>query len=251
MSTRPSTSDATALLTALRREAASRALDLVGVVAAAAYDQAAPAGHRIADVWAGARVAVVVGNAGPRFWGAFRQAFPGPLPPGGEGDPLDAFTVKSVAPLRALLRDGGHAERTVYPFFGAADHALSFRSLASAAGFGAMSVLGLVLHPAFGPWIATRAAILTDAPLEPTRPLDGFDPCRDCPAPCIAVCPGDAFPGGSWSAEACLEAKRTQPACRASCLSRIHCVYGPEYGYGPEEMAYYSTARIAAGIGKC
>ena len=236
----PGSSEVSGLLTTLRREAAGAGLDLVGVVDAAAYDGAAPAGHRLGDLWSGAGVAVVVGSAGPLFWRRFRSARPGALPRRGEGDPLDAFTIRSVAPLRAMLRARGFAERTVYPFFGA-DHALSFRALASAAGFGAMSVLGLVLHPAFGPWIASRAAILTDAPFEPTRPLDAFDPCRDCPAPCIAVCPGGAFPEGRWVAEPCLAAKRTLAACRSSCLSRIHCVYGDEYRYGPEEMAYYST----------
>ncbi|MDP3939451.1 MAG: hypothetical protein Q8R92_15130 [Deltaproteobacteria bacterium] len=228
------------LLTALRREAAGRGLDLVGVVDAAAYDRAAPSGHRIGEVWPGTGVAVVIGSAGPLYWSRFRVARPGTLPPKGQGDPLDDFTIESVAPLRAMLRAAGYAEQTLYPFFGA-DHALSFRALGSAAGFGAMSVLGLVIHPAFGPWIAARAAILTDAPLEVTRPLDSFDPCRDCPAPCIAVCPGGAFPEGRWAAEPCLAAKRAQEVCRSSCLSRIHCVYGEEYQYGPEEMAYYST----------
>lgn len=229
------------LVTALRREAAGRGLDLLGVVDAAVFDRAAPAGHRLGEVWPAARTAVVLGNAGSLFWSRFRQARPGPLPREGEADPLDDFTRASVAPLRAMLRDRGHAERTVYPFFGAADHALSFRELATAAGFGAMSVLGLVLHPAFGPWIAARAAILTDAPLPPTRPLDAFDPCRDCPAPCVEVCPGEAFPGKQWSAEACLAAKQALEPCRASCLARLHCVYGEEYRYGPEEMAYHST----------
>lgn len=229
------------LLAAIRREATVRGFDLVGVVDAADYDAAAPPGHRIGDVWAGACAAIVIGNAGPRFWDRFRGEQKGRLDRVEGEDPLDAFTVRETAPLRALITEGGFTERTVYPFFGATDHALSFRELGIAAGFGVRSVLGLVLSPVYGPWIASRAAVLTDAPLAPAGRQARFDPCTTCPAPCIDVCPGDAFPGRQWSPQACLTAKSRLEPCRTRCLSRIHCVYGSDYRYTPEETAYHDT----------
>lgn len=246
MSDRRVTSETEGLLAAIRREAAARGFDLVGVVDAAAYDAAAPPGHRIGDVWAGACAAIVIGNAGPRFWNRFRGEHKGRLDRVEGEDPLDAFTVRETAPLRALLTEGGFTERTVYPFFGATDHALSFRELAIAAGFGVWSVLGLVLSPVYGPWLASRAAVLTDAPLVPTGRHESFDPCTACPAPCIDVCPGDAFPGRQWSARACLTAKSHLEPCRTRCLSRIHCVYGSDFRYASEEMAYHNTTPLPA-----
>ncbi len=241
MSSRPLASEPEGLLAAIRCEAGSRGFDLVGVVDAAVYDAAAPAGHRIGDVWEEAHAAIVIGNAGPRFWNRFRGEHKGRLDRAKGEDPLDGFTVRETAPLSAILAERGFTERTVYPFFGATDHALSFRELAIAAGFGVWSVLGLVLSPVYGPWIASRAAILTSTPLAPTGRLESFDPCSACPAPCIDICPGDAFPGRQWSARACLSAKSRLEPCRQRCLSRIHCVYGSEYRYAPEEMAYHGT----------
>ncbi|MFQ5457517.1 MAG: hypothetical protein ACE5FC_03540, partial [Myxococcota bacterium] len=229
------------LLSAIRREAAARGFDLVGVVDPAAYDASAPAGHRLGELSADARAAVVVGNAGPALWRRFRCAHPGILDRRAGADPLDDFTRAEIAPLLQLLEARKFAVSAFYPFFGATDHALSFRELGIAAGFGVWSVLGLVLHPVYGPWIAVRAALLTGAPLHPTGRLDGFAPCRDCPAPCIAVCPGGAFPDRQWSAAPCLAAKARLDPCRTQCLSRIHCVYGASHRCEPEEMAYHST----------
>jgi hypothetical protein len=225
----------------LRAAASGAGLNLLGVVDAHAYDAAAPAKHRLRDAWSPARSALVFGSAGPAFWDRFCDHLGAPPLRSADAHPLDAFTIACLKPLRALVHRQGLAERTLYPFDGARDHAVSFQKLAMAAGFGAQSVLGLVLHPEFGPWVAARAAILTDALLRPTKPLSAFDPCNGCASPCVDACPGDAFPDHQWSASICLEAKRTVDACRQTCLSRINCVFGHGSRYSAEEMAYHST----------
>jgi epoxyqueuosine reductase QueG len=228
-------------LEALRAAAANWGLNLLGVVDAERYDARAPAPHRISDVWPAARTAVVIGSAGPAFWDRFIARVRGTGPIAAGPDPLDAHTVDIVEPLAQMVRAQGHTVRAVYPFYGAAGHSLSFQKLSIEAGFGVDSVLGLVLHPKYGPWVAARAALLTDALLPASGPLSGFDPCGPCPAPCITACPGSAFPERRWSAPRCLEAKRALEACRASCSARLHCVYGREHRYAREEMAYHSS----------
>jgi epoxyqueuosine reductase QueG len=235
------TSDTRTLLAAVRTAGAPWGLDLVGAVDARAYDATAPVGHRLSDVFPGVRGAVIVGNAGPAFWERFRERISHAPALARRSHPLDAHTVEVMEPLRALFRERGLAERTVFPFYGARDHALSFRRLAMAAGFGVDSVLDLVLHPQFGPWIATRAAVLTDVLLVASGPIEGFDPCTRCPAPCIAACPGGAFPERRWSALLCLEAKQTLTPCLNTCLSRTHCVIGAAHRYPDDAMAYHST----------
>jgi len=227
------------LLDDIRPQAAAWGLNLAGVVDAQAYDADAPTGHRITDVWPAARSAFVLGSAGPFFWERFRERVAHDPSLARRPEPLDAHTVDAVAPIVEMFRSRGIAARPLFPFFGAADHALSFQRLAVRAGFGADSVLGLVLHPEFGPWLAARAAILTDVPLPLSDPLGGFDPCTGCPAPCIAACPGGAFPEGRWAASRCLDAKRSLDPCRASCLARIHCVFGVAHRYPDEAIAYH------------
>lgn len=59
------------------------------------------------------------------------------------------------------------------------------------AGLGCIGRNNLLLSPAFGPRVRLRALLL-EADLEPSGPPD-FDPCQSCPAPCLRVCPQDAF----------------------------------------------------------
>ena len=232
---------ATRTLEGVRVAAAKWGLNLLGVVDAGSYDARAPAPHRIRDVWPAARTAVIIGNAGPAFWDRFIARVEGEGGIAAGPDPLDAHTVSIVEPLAELFRAEGHRVRVAYPFYGVTDHSLSFQKLSIEAGFGVDSVLGLVLHPDYGPWVAARAALLTDAPLPPSQTLSEFDPCGPCPAPCITACPGSAFRERRWSATRCLEAKRTLEPCRASCASRLHCVYGREHRYSDAEMAYHSS----------
>ena len=241
MSTNLCTSDTDSVLAAVRAAAAPWGLNLIGTVDARAYDAAAPAGHRLTDVLPDAQSALLIGNAGRAFWERFRDWISREPARARRAHPLDTYTVEVVETLRPLLRARDFTERTVYPFYGASDHALSFQRLAMAAGFGVDSVLGLVLHPEFGPWMATRAAILTAAHFRASGALEGFDPCTHCPAPCISVCPGGAFPGRRWSSSLCLQAKRTLDSCRETCLSRIHCVFGAGHRYSDDETAYHST----------
>ena len=223
-------------------EAAAWGMNLAGVIDAEAYDSGAPAGHRLRDAWPAAGSALILGSAGPLFWERFlaRRAREPAL--ARLDDPLDAHTVDVVAPIVTLFREQGVAARAVFPFYGAQDHALSFRCLSFRAGFGADSVLGLILHPEYGPWNAARAAVLTAASLPPSMPLSAFRPCVGCPAPCVAACPGDAFPDGRWSDTICLEAKRQIEPCRTSCLARIHCVIGAAHRYPEDEMAYHCAS---------
>jgi len=75
------------------------------------------------------------------------------------------------------------------------------------AGLGVYGRSGIILHPELGNRMKL-GVILTDAPLEPNRRLEGFDPCDGCDL-CVTNCPAHAYgPGGEyhgvWSVEKCL-----------------------------------------------
>ena len=76
------------------------------------------------------------------------------------------------------------------------------------AGLGVYGRSGLVLHPELGNRMKL-GVILTDAPLEPDKRLEGFDPCDGCDL-CVTNCPARAYgPGGEyhglWSEKKCLD----------------------------------------------
>ena len=71
------------------------------------------------------------------------------------------------------------------------------------AGLGVMGRNNLLLTPELGPRVRLRA-LFVERKLDPTGPLDSYDPCRDCPAPCQNVCPQNAIVDDRYSRAACL-----------------------------------------------
>jgi len=71
------------------------------------------------------------------------------------------------------------------------------------AGLGVIGKNNLLITPDFGPRIRLRA-LMTDAGVEPTGPID-FDPCETCDMPCMRACPQGAFQRGSYDRSLCDE----------------------------------------------
>ena len=82
------------------------------------------------------------------------------------------------------------------------------------AGLGTMGKNNLLITREFGPRIRLRA-ILLDADLQPTGPMD-FTPCESCRMPCRNACPQDAFKNGSYSRVLCDRQMRTDEVDRVS-----------------------------------
>lgn len=59
------------------------------------------------------------------------------------------------------------------------------------AGLGCIGRNNMLITPQYGPRVRLRA-LLTDADL-PSAAACEFDPCRNCPAPCLSACPQNAF----------------------------------------------------------
>jgi hypothetical protein len=214
-------------------------LNLVGVASVAAYDAEVGPGRGLARHLDGAVSAVVIGNGGRAFWDAYRHFCA--LHPGYDErpDPLDDFTREVVEESCAPLARGG-AVRILYPF-GFTHEGVSFTRLARLAGLGSESLLGVLVHPVYGPWMALRAAILARQSLDAPRPAEAFDPCPSCSErPCIAACPGGAVDAAGWSVPRCA-AHRAPPGdpCATRCHARVACVLGPEYRYPDAALAYH------------
>ena len=216
-------------------------LNLVGVAAVDAYDALVPARYRLHDTHDAVRSVMVIGNGGGAFWEACR-AYLGRHPElEAHAHPLDAFTRDVVEThVATALARGGIRGVLRFPF-DRDEPPLSFVHLAEAAGLGRRSLLGLLVHPEFGPWMALRAALLLERPAQAARPAAGFDPCATCAErPCIAACPAAAIAASGWDVERCVTHRlAAEGNCDDACHARVACVYGVAHRYPPEATAYH------------
>ena len=147
---------------------------------------------------------MVLGNGGGDFWAAFKRH--AARNPGWREreNPLDDFTRDVVErEVTVPLRDAALRYTIIHPFMSNGP-TLDFVALGKAAEIAGPSILGVVVHPRFGPWIAFRAALLLDIEVEAPGEARGFDPCPGCvPRSCLSACPVGAvsFPRRMGRAE--------------------------------------------------
>ncbi|HWP47872.1 MAG TPA: hypothetical protein VNM22_11975 [Candidatus Limnocylindrales bacterium] len=215
--------------------------NLLGMASAEEYDtKAPPQAPRIRQLFPEARTVLIIGNGGSTFWQHYKNFLQkNPDFEQGRKDPFDDYTILVLAEGEKLLREAGFKTKTVYPFVREKVW-LSFQQMAVLAGLGKVGKHGVLIHPEYGPWVSFRGAFLTDIPFNFEIPDRNFDPCKDCPAPCITVCPGRAVTDSGFNLSQCLETKLTHPICQQTCLSRFHCVYGTPYRFQDPELKFHA-----------
>jgi hypothetical protein len=180
---------------------------------------------------------MVIGNGGAAFWHAFETFCREHPDHAASADPIDDFTrrVVDVAVAAAGL-DGP----VLYPFDFPATP-VSFMRLAECAGLGRRSLLGVLVHPVYGPWIALRAAVPLPIEVPAPRPADGFDPCPTCAErPCIAACPAGAVTAAGWDIPTCAAHRAADDdPCASRCHARVECVLGRAHRYPAAALAYH------------
>jgi epoxyqueuosine reductase len=233
----------------IRAAAVPYGLNLVAAVPALRYDSAVASPYRAAAIDSRARSIVAIGNGGGALWAALNrhaQAHPGWWR---RENPLDDFTREVIeTEVSPAARRAGTQATVVYPFMKGAP-TLNFIELARAAGIGGPSIVGVAVHPMFGPWIAFRAALLVDEAIDEPGEAAGFDPCPTCTArTCVAACPAGAiaYPQG-WDIQSCLIHRvEVETDCAPQCHARSRCVLGPEHRYADDELAYHQMRALRA-----
>ncbi|MGI9487250.1 MAG: hypothetical protein ACR2RF_15515 [Geminicoccaceae bacterium] len=184
----------------------------------------------------------IVGNVGSAVWPFFeaaRQNSPGLT--------LDRWTETIVGEIAKKF-----GIDAVYPFEGPPFH--PFIRWAERTGTLFPSPLGLTVHPTFGLWIAFRAALLIDQPLEGDsmpqgNSVSGRHPCNDCmDRPCLTTCPVGAFSAKGYAFETCLDhlAKPVNDCRQAGCLARIACPVGQKHRYEKDHAAFHMEQLLSA-----
>ena len=232
-----------AILDPIRVAAARNGLNLVAATTAQRYDDAVTAPYRVDAIAPCARSIIVIGNGGGAFWKSF-QKHAGENPDWmTHENPLDDFTrvviERDVAPLvkSAII---------VYPFMSSGP-TLNFMAAGKAAGLAGPSIIGVMVHPIYGPWIAFRAAILLEETIDAPGQAYGFDPCPTCTArTCISACPADAVSLASgWDIPKCLTHRvEVEADCAPRCHARAGCVLGPQHRYPDDELTYHQMRAL-------
>jgi epoxyqueuosine reductase len=237
------------LLSRIRESLAPHGLNLIGTTTVAAYETLAPPQYHVNALLPQAKTLVVIGNGGGDFWRGFRaycEAHPDWLQT--QEHPLDAYTVAVIeTSLTPGLQAAGTTYRYVYPFRFWTEP-VSFMHLARAAGLAGSSLLGVVIHPEYGPWMALRAALFLDQDLFAPPPAPGFDPCPACTErACVTACPAGAISEATnWDIPACVQHRmRVAEDCVDYCHARYDCVYGREHRYPLDELQYHQKQSFA------
>ena len=231
----------------IRRGAAPHGLNLVAAVPAARYDGAVAEASRASTIDHEARSIVVIGNGGGALWAALKSHAGRNAGWWERDNPLDDFTREVVErDVAGPIRASGVRCVTVYPFMSNGP-TLNFIELGKVAGITGPSILGVTVHPVYGPWIAFRAALLLDEAIDSPGDAIGFDPCPRCTVrSCIPACPGGAVSIESgWDIPKCLTHRvEVEADCTPRCHARAGCVLGPEHRYPDDELAYHQMRAL-------
>ena len=227
-------------------------LNLIGTTPRSDYEALVPPQYRIKQWFPETETVVVIGNGGGEFWNHFREytaVRPGYLQQ--HEHPLDDYTVEVIRARLTPLLDTARAQcRLIYPFQFFSGLTVSFMHLAQAARLSVPSILGVQIHPRYGPWIAWRAAVLIDHDFPAlSAPAQDFEPCSTCvERPCIAACPTQAVSAAqNWDLLACTQHRLRVPTdCAERCHARYTCVYGREHRYPEDELAYHQRFSLTS-----
>lgn len=231
-----------------------RGLNIFKTVAASTADAAIKSPIKTGLLQAGAKSVVVIANYGGEMWKALQADIE--INHGQYADitdPVDLFSSTAIEAAAEELRRKGIAVYTAYPWRQEAGGYLPFQAWGVSAGMGSMSIVGVVVHPEYGSWNSFRGALILDAEIEPDASLDGFDPCADCKAPCIAACPAGAISKSGCNVQKCLGARLFDSRCECLCSAREACVFGIEHKFHRDEITYHSftgTQNLRRLIGK-
>jgi epoxyqueuosine reductase QueG len=218
-------------------------LNLIGTTTVMAYEALVPPQYHVTSLLPEAKTLIVIGNGGGQFWEEFRSyCHQHSEYLKGREHPLDDYTAQVIEKtLAPIFAKSGAVHRYCYPFRFWCEP-VSFMHLARAAGLAGPSILGVTIHPVYGPWIALRAAVLINQELQSESVVAEFNPCPTCvERACMAACPASAISTEKgWDIPGCVKHRlRVTTDCVDYCHARFDCVYGREHRYPLDERQYH------------
>ena len=180
------------------------------------------------------RTVLLIGNAGPAMWQAFRAA----VPDIAGREPLDRW-------LRPQIEDAARAAGAHPLFPNDGPPFIPIQRWALRADAVHTSPIRLLIHPEFGLWHVYRAALLFPDRIEVPPRTHTASPCDTCAKkPCLRACPVDAFAQGFDMAGcvAHVESDAGRNCMERGCMARRACPVGRASAYPADAQAFHTAA---------
>lgn len=228
------------VLDQLKRHFLNSGFNLTLAIKASEYDSAIAGTNKLETIFPNAKSVILVGFGGKRFWTIFQEFLKeNPHFKTNNVDLIDSYSVLKFNEASQILESYGISYMTAYPF-GKDALSINFLKLGELAGAGVPSLLGILLHPVYGPWISLRGVILTDMEFDHyDKPLVDFSPCPTCDKPCIEACPANTISESGWDYKACINYRISDRTCAHTCASRRACPYGKDEQYSEAQLRYH------------
>jgi epoxyqueuosine reductase QueG len=199
-----------------------------------------PSNKWATNIMQDAKSVILVGFGGREFWNTLQDFLKrNPEFKSTREDLIDDYTVLKFMSAARILDQENINYFMVFPF-GSGYLSLDFSKLGELGGIGSKSILGILIHPEYGPWISMRGAIVTDLQLSQyNEPLYSFNPCPICSKPCISACPANTVSENGLNHIACMNFRLSDEICNSRCASRLACPYGIEHQYSREQQGYH------------
>jgi methylmalonic aciduria homocystinuria type C protein len=176
-------------------------------------------------------VVLVIGNT-RRLWPLFLDTYR-TTPLGKEEHPLDTYSRTRIGPAAVQLAEQLGLRHAIRYSFDPAPQSVAVSRLATLAGVGEASPVGLCIHPEYGPWFSLRAAIVFD--VDGPAPRLPLPTCSACATrPCIAARDAMLKESGSvFDSLTFLASWRTWLAMRDA------CPVGASERYSEQQVRYH------------
>jgi epoxyqueuosine reductase QueG len=232
--------DSETILAELRSYFLQSGFNLTLAINASKYNSNSSGSKKLESIFPQAKSIILVGFGGKEFWSIFQDYLQkNPKFKTNNIDLIDNYSIYKFKEASEFLNSKKISYEIAYPF-GNEALKLNFMTLGELGGAGVPSLLGILLHPIYGPWISLRGAFITNMELsEYNEPLSDFSPCPSCNKPCISACPINTISESGWDWESCMKFRISNETCSSSCASRRACPYGQEEQYSEEQLHYH------------
>jgi methylmalonic aciduria homocystinuria type C protein len=216
------------LLAELTAGCIATGFDLVQPFALNWYNDAVAAEHRLPDLGRPHGLGVLIGNT-RALWAPFLATWRDDAALHSAADPIDRYTETHLDAVVAALPRRGELRFAHTP----APRRPAIQRLADLSGLAPLSLVGLNVHPVYGPWIGLRAAVVFDLGGPAGPPPSLANPCTNCARTCLP-----AFERARAAQGADADVSQTW---RLWLAVRDACPVGRAHRYSEEQIVYHYT----------
>ena len=180
---------------------------------------------------------VLVGHGGRTLWSKIEAArargdLPGP-------HPIDTYSIRLVRNWISERFPEAQMQMLYPQMPGLPTATVDLQALGACAGWHYPAPFMVGINATWGSWFAYRVALLTDAPIGPTRIVSGVSPCGACAdRVCVAACPADALTTDFDLARCVAYRLHRDSECALTCRARQACPVGREHRYADAQLAH-------------